>query len=44
MHLVFPTTLLPDVQSDPMSLLLGADHVHIVSDEELASPGYRGAP
>lgn len=44
MHLVFPATLLPDVQSDPMSLLLGADHVHVVGDEELASAGYRGTP
>lgn len=44
MHLVFPSALLPDVQSDAMSLLLGADQVHIVGDEELASTGYRGAP
>lgn len=44
MHLVFPSALLPDVQSDAMSLLLGADQVHVVGDEELASAGYRGAP
>lgn len=44
MHLVFPTALLPDVQSDAMSLLLGADQVHVVGDEELASAGYRSAP
>lgn len=44
MHLVFPSTLLPDVQSDPMGLLLSADQVHVVGNEELASAGYRGAP
>lgn len=44
MHLVFASALLPDVQSDPMSLLLGADQVHVVGDEELAGAGYRGAP
>lgn len=44
MHLVFPSALLPDVQSDAMSLLLGADQVHVVGDEELASACYRGAP
>lgn len=44
MHLVFAPALLPDVQSDSMSLLLGADQVHVVGDEELASSCYRGAP
>lgn len=44
MHLVFAATLLPDVQSDAMSLLFGADQVHVVGDEEFASTCYRGAP
>lgn len=44
MHLVFSSALLPDVQRDAMRLLLGADEVHVVGDEELASSGYRGAP
>lgn len=44
MHLVFSSALLPDVQCDPVSLLLGADQVHVVGDEELASAGHRGAP
>lgn len=44
MHLAFPSALLPDVQRDAMRLLFGADQVHVVGDEELASAGYRGAP
>lgn len=44
MHLVFASTLLPDVQSDTMSLLFGADQVHVVGHEEFASTGYRGPP
>lgn len=44
MHLVFATTLLPDVQSKPMSLLSGADQVHVVGNEEFASTSYCGAP
>lgn len=44
MHLVFPPALLPDVQSDPVRLLLGADQVHVVGDEELTSAGHCCAP
>lgn len=44
MHLVFATTLFPDVQSKPMSLLFGADQVHIVGNEEFASTSYCGPP
>lgn len=44
MHLLFASTLLPDVQSDTMSLLFGADQVHVVGNEEFASAGYRGTP
>lgn len=44
MHLVFPSALLPHVQGDAMSLLLGAYQIHVVGDEELASAGYSGAP
>lgn len=44
MHLVFASTLLPYVQGDTMSLLFGADQVHVVGNEEFASTGYRGTP
>lgn len=44
MYLVFPSTLLPNVQSNTMSLLFSADQVHIVGDEEFASTSYCGTP
>lgn len=44
MHLVLPSSLLSDVQSDAMSLFFGGDQVHVVGDEELPSTGYRGPP
>lgn len=44
MHLLLAAALLPDVQGDAVSLLLGADQVHVVGNEELPGPGYRGAP
>lgn len=44
MHLVLPSALLSDVQSDAMSLFFGGDQVHVVGDEELPSTGHRGPP
>lgn len=44
MHLVFAPALLPDVESNSVSLLLGADEVQVVGDEELASASHRGSP
>lgn len=43
-HLIFSSALLPYVQCDAMRLLLGADHVDIVGNEELTSARNRGAP
>lgn len=44
MHLVFAPTLLPDVKGNSVGLLFGADQVHIVGNEELASASRRGSP
>lgn len=44
MHLVFAPALLPDVEGNSVGLLFGADQVHVVGNEELASTGYCGSP
>ena len=43
-HLVFAATLLAHVESDPVSLLLGGQHVDVVGDEELAGSHQSGTP
>ena len=43
-HLIFSSSLFPDVQSDPMGLFLGAEEVHVVGNEELACPGDCSSP
>lgn len=44
MHLVFAAALLPDVKGNSVGLLFGADQVHVVGNEELASASHRGSP
>lgn len=44
MHLVFAPALLPDVKGNSVGLLFGADQVHVVGNEELASASHRGSP
>lgn len=43
-YLSFAPALLPDVQSDSVSLFLGAQQIHVVSDEEFPSSGDCCAP
>ena len=43
-RLVFAPSLRPQVQSYPVSLLLGGDEVDVVSDEELPDPCDGPAP
>ncbi len=42
--MVFASTLTPQVERDPVGLLLGADHVDVVGDEKLTNSGDGASP
>lgn len=43
-YLVLPPALLPDIHGNAVRLLLGADQVYVVGDQEVTCPCYRGTP